>query len=274
MALVSNIQKERIIEYLKQGKRFDGRKPEEFRNIEVKMGISKNAEGSCSVKFGESEVYCGVKLDVMEPFPDSEDEGILMTTAELSPMASPDFETGPPRIEAIELGRVIDRGVRESGFIDFKKLCIKKGEKVWAVFIDIYAVNDSGNLIDLAGLAALIALGNAKMPVYDEATEKVDREKGWTKDGLPLNEKVMSLNMSFYKIGNSIIVDPVLEEQGIVDYRLSLALSSDGKETKISSIQKSGEGAIDKEDMEKILKLAVDKWKEMQPQINKFVWGK
>ena len=35
------------------------------------------------------------------------------------------FDIGRPGIEAIELARVIDRGIRESGFIDFKKLCIK-----------------------------------------------------------------------------------------------------------------------------------------------------
>ena len=129
MAILPKIQKDRIIEYLKEGKRFDGRKPEEFRDIEIKMGVSKNAEGSCSIKFGDCEVYCGVKLDAMTPFPDSGNEGILMTTAELSPIASPDFETGPPRIGAIELGRVIDRGLRESGFIDFEKLVIKENEK-------------------------------------------------------------------------------------------------------------------------------------------------
>ncbi len=42
---VSNLTGERIKEYLSEGKRFDGRKPEEFREIIIETGVSKNAEG-------------------------------------------------------------------------------------------------------------------------------------------------------------------------------------------------------------------------------------
>ena len=139
---------ERIKKYLKQGKRFDNRKTEEFREILVETGVSKNAEGSARVKIGNTEVIVGIKMSVGTPYPDSPNKGNLMTTAELLPLSSPRFESGPPKFEAIELGRIIDRGVRESKFIEFEKLCIKEGEKVWTVFIDIYSINDDGNLLD------------------------------------------------------------------------------------------------------------------------------
>jgi len=125
---------DRIKEYLGRGKRFDGRTPEEFRKITIEKDISKKAEGSVRVRLGKSEVLVGVKMSVVEPYPDSQDEGVLMTTAELLPLSSERFENGPPKFPAIEMGRVIDRSLRESGFIDFKKLCIKEGEKVWNIF--------------------------------------------------------------------------------------------------------------------------------------------
>lgn len=269
---IPNLQKNRIIEYLKQGKRFDGRGLTEHREIVVETGISKNAEGSCSVKFGKTEVYCGVKLGIAEPYPDSQDQGTLMTTVELSPLASNDFELGPPRVNAIEMARIIDRGVRESGFIDFKKLCIKEGEKVWQVFIDIYPINDDGNLLDVAALAALIALGMAKMPVYNEKEEKIEHEL--SKNSLPLNKEAMAFNMTLHKINDEIIADASREEEEISDFRVSIAVADNKGEARITAIQKGKEDAIAEEEMEKILKIVEDKFKEMMPKINKFVWGK
>lgn len=269
---VPNLQKKRIIEYLKDGKRFDGRGLDEHREIVVETGLSANAEGSCRLKFGKTEVYCGVKLGLAEPYPDSQDEGTFMTTAELSPMASDDFELGPPRINSIELARIIDRGIRESGFIDFKKLCIKEGEKVWQVFLDIYAINDDGNLLDVAGLAALVALGTAKMPVYNEKEEKIEHEL--SKDPLPLNKEALAFNMTIHKIGDQLVADASREEELISDYRLSIAVADNKGKARITAMQKGKEGTISESDMENILKMVEDKFKDMFPKISKHVWGK
>ena len=45
------------------------------------------------------------------------DKGIFICTAEILPLAHPDIETGPPGPEVIELARVVDRGIRESGVL-------------------------------------------------------------------------------------------------------------------------------------------------------------
>ncbi len=271
--IIPNLQKERIIEYIGEKKRFDGRKLDEYREIEVKMGISNNAESSCSVKFGKTEVYAGVKLLPSVPYPDSQDEGTFMTSAELSPMSSEDFDLGPPKIDAIELARIIDRGIRESGFIDFKKLCIKEGEKVWQVFLDIVTINDDGNLMDVAGLAAIIALGNAKMPVYDAETNKVGHEL--SKTHLPVEKDAMAFSMTFHKIDGTIVVDPTKEEEDISDLRLTVAVADDGKgKPRITAMQKGKEGTVSEKDLAEILDLIEHKWKEMFPKVSKFVWGK
>ncbi len=244
-----NITKERIKEYLKQGKRFDGRKLDEFREISIETGIEKNAEGSARVKIGKTEVLVGVKMAVSTPYDDSPDKGNLMVTAELIPMSSPRFESGPPQFNAIELGRVIDRGIRESKFIELDKLCIKEGEKVWTVFIDIYSINDDGNLLDAAGIGAIAALSNAKIPKYDMENEKVLFGE-WTDEKLALN-KALPISLTVHKIGDNLIIDPTREEEDISETRVTME-SADGV---ISSMQKGNSVALEVEEFEKILDL-------------------
>ena len=101
------------------------------------MRLISKAEGSARVKLGKTQVVAGIKMDIGEPYPDSPEKGVMMTAAELIPLASPDFEAGPPREDAIELARVVDRGIRESEVIELDKLCIEPGEIIWMVFMSI-----------------------------------------------------------------------------------------------------------------------------------------
>jgi len=97
------MMEEYVRELMKMGKRVDKRKLDELRPIEFEVGLIPKAEGSARVRLGTTDVIVGVKLDVGEPFPDTPDKGILITNAEFSPIASPEFEPGPPGEDAIEL---------------------------------------------------------------------------------------------------------------------------------------------------------------------------
>lgn len=243
----SNITGDRIKEFLAKGKRFDGRKLDEFREIVIETGVSKKAEGSVRVKIGKTEVLVGVKMNVSEPYPDSPDKGNLMTTAELTPLSSDRISLGRPGFESVEIGRIIDRALRESGFIDFKKLVIKEGEKVWTLFVDIYSINNDGNLLDAAGIGAIVALKIAKIPKYDEKEEKVLFGE-FTDKGLPLNDN-FPLSITVHKLGNNLIIDPTLEEEDISETRVTIG----SYEGFISSMQKGASHSIDIEDFHKIL---------------------
>lgn len=267
---IANLTKDRIIEYLEKGKRFDDRSSLEYRPIKVTYGISDKAEGSAGVTIGKTEVWAGVKLDVMEPYTGSEEEGTMMVTTELLPLASERFQLGPPSIQSIELARIVDRGIRESGFIDFKELCIKKGEKVWCVMIDIYPINDDGNLIDASALAAVCALRNAVFPKLKE-DDKVDFGNHTDKP-LPLTEN-MPLTLTFYKIGNTFILDPTTEEEDAANSRLTIEISHDkDKEYFINAMQKGGERALTKDEIFYLFDTAVKErekyYKLLEEQIN------
>jgi len=264
----SNLTKRRIQEFLDQDKRFDNRSLLQFRDIKIETGVSKNAEGSARIKMGNTEVIAGVKIDVTEPYTDREDEGTLITTCELLPLSSPKYEVGPPRINAIEIARIVDRGIRESGFIDFKKLCIKKGEKVYGIFLDIYSINDGGNLIDASCLASVMALKNAKMPKYDSKKEVIKYGE-LTSKSLPLTESV-PLTVTFHKIGEKILVDPVSEEEDASEARLSMAITrGKKKDLVINALQKGGEKPFTEQEIFKIIDLSIEKFKELEKIVSK-----
>jgi len=261
----SDLTKKRIKDFLKNGKRFDGRDLLDHREIVIETGISKNAEGSARVKLGNTEVMAGIKMGMGTPYPDHEDEGTMMTTLELLPLSSEGFEYGPPRINSIEIARIVDRGIRESGVIDFHKLCIEKGEKVWTVFIDMYSINDDGNLLDACALAAVSALLTAKMPKYDEKEEKVVFGE-FTNKGLPLSKNV-PLTYTFNKIGDKIILDPSREEEDTSDGRLSVAVFQDKKDVIITAMQKGKEAPFTIEEVGNIAELVEKKYKDSSKSI-------
>ena len=237
----------------------DGRKLDEFREIEVETGVSKNAEGSARVKIGDTEVIAGIKMDVGTPFADSPDSGVLMVGVELLPLSSPDFETGPPGKDAVELARIVDRGIRESKMIDMGKLCITKGEAVWMIFIDIYTINDDGNLIDASALASLMALKSAVFPKLDGDKVKFGE---FTKNRLPLTR--LPVTCTLYKIKDKIIIDPNLDEQKAVDARLTVAISEDGN---LNAMQKGGLMGLDIETIDLMIKMAGNQIKNLRKYI-------
>jgi len=254
MMETSELTKKRISDYLREGKRFDNRKLLEFRDLKIELGISKNAEGSARVKLGKTDVMVGVKMDVMEPYKDSQNEGVLSSIAELLPMSSDRFESGPPGFESIEVGRLIDRSIRESGFVDFKKLCIKEGEKVWSVMIDFYSINDNGNLVDAAVIGAVAALIDAKMPKYNEEKGKVEFGE-WTNKKLPLSKSI-PITMTFYKINGKIILDPIKEEEDASEAKLTLCIIEENGKKYITAAQKGNEAGLSIEDTGKIFEIA------------------
>jgi len=261
--ITSNLTAERIKEYLNEGKRFDGRKPEEFRELTIETGVSKNAEGSARIKLGNTEVIVGIKMDVSEPYADSKDSGNLMVTAEFLTMSSPRLDLGPQPFESLELARVIDRGIRESHYIDLKKLCIEEGKKVWTVMIDIYTINDDGNLMDAAGIGAIAALKNARIPEYNAETGKTKFGE-WTDKKISLLKET-PISLTVHKIGNNLVIDPTKEEEDISETRVTVC-SSNGE---VYSMQKGNSKELTIEEFNKVLDLVEKTESELAKKLEK-----
>lgn len=241
--IVSSMTKEYIQKLAESGKRIDGRGPDQFRSITVKKNVVTSAEGSAQVNLGDTTVIVGVKMEVGEPFADTPDKGVLTTNAELVPLASPTFEPGPPSGTAIELARVVDRGIRESDAIDLEKLCVVPKEKVWIVFIDIHVLDYDGNLLDAAAMGAFAALSSTTVPAKQfELGEDFK---------LPVNHYPISCTTA--KVGSALLLDPSLDEERIADARLTVSTDENGD---IRAMQKGLSGAFTYEDIIKVINMA------------------
>lgn len=266
---VSNLMKDTLEKMFSEGKRFDGRGLLDLRDFEIEYDISYKAEGSVRVKMGKTEVLVGVKMQLGEPYGDSPDKGNLMISADLLPLASPRYEMGPPKFNAIELPRLIDRMVRESGMIDLKKLCIKKGEQVWTVIVDIYPINDDGAIIDAASIGTVAALHSAFIPGIKE-DGRPDYENR-TKNKIPLSKETMPISFTFYKLGSSMILSPTREEEESCEAKITWGISKFNKQYMLNSCQKGLETPFSRAEIEEMMKILPKKYDEVMKKLNKFM---
>jgi len=295
MTIVPVIKRDYITKLAEQGKRIDGRGFDQYRNIEIETNVVNKAEGSARVKIGNTQVLCGIKMDIGEPFPDTPTTGVMSTAAEFVPLASPDFESGPPREDAIELARVVDRGVRESQVIQLEKLCVTPGEKVWLVFIDIHILDYDGNLFDAASLAALAALLTTKVPIsrFLKELDEKDRSSWQQKlldiytipgvDVVPFGEDNGSkdtvqdfplpmieppISCTAVKINDFVLFDPCFDEEIIADVRLTVATDHKGD---LRAMQKGLSGSFTREEIQKVIKGALDNGHEIRKILNQCI---
>jgi len=262
MSPTVRVKQKQIAQLVSLGNRLDGRGLTDYREIQLDMGVAGRAEGSARVRLGKTEVMVGTKIELGEPFPDVPNEGVLTVNAELVPLASPTFEPGPPNEDSIELARVVDRGIRESKAIALEKLCVEPGKKVFVVFVDVYVLNHDGNLIDASALAALAALINTKMPKYKVEEGEIKVKSGY--DPLPMRNYPIAV--TFAKINDNIIVDPWLEEEQVMDARITITTDKDGK---ICAVQKGGYGCFTTQRILEAAKIAREKAQELRKLVVK-----
>lgn len=267
----TNLTRGALAKMFAEDKRFDGRNTLSYRDLVIETGVSNKAEGSARVRLGKTEVLVGVKMETAEPYADSPTKGNLSVSCDLLPLASPRFEQGPPKFPAIELPRLVDRALRESGMIDFHKLVITPKEKVWTIMVDIYPVNDDGNIIDAAAIGAAVALKQARIPALDKDTGKVDYHQPPTDKKLPLTAGIIPLSMTFYKLGSSIILDPTREEEEACEMKITFGASKWNKQFMINSSQKTGELTLSEEEIEKILDILPEKYEELNEKLKNYL---
>jgi exosome complex component RRP42 len=253
-SILSEIKRDHIHKLLAKGKRVDGRAWDEFRPISITPRFSETAEGSARVKLGNTDVLVGVKMAIGTPFEDTPNKGVLSTNAELIPLASPTFESGPPDEHSIELARVVDRGIRESQMIDLEKLCIEPKKEVWMLFTDVYVLDYDGNLFDAATLGAVTALMSTIVPAKAN-------DKG---EDFPLPINHIPISITAVQIENSILVDPTLDEEKVAAARLTVTTDENGD---IRAMQKGFTGALSIDQINKMIETSQRLGNEMRKLI-------
>jgi len=233
-----------ILDLAAEGKRLDGRGPDDYRPISIEPGFVATADGSALARIGETAVLCGIKLEPGKPFPDTPNAGVLTTNAELVPLSSPVFEPGPPQPGAIEVSRVVDRAIRAAETIDLTRLCVTPGEKSWVCYVDMHALDHAGNLIDTALLSAVAALAHATVPAKRFEIAESD---------YPLEIRHYPIECTFVRLGDTIVVDPTFDEERAAQGRLTVATDETGQ---IVAMQKGLVGAFSPDDVKDVVRRA------------------
>ena len=254
--ILMELRRNKVLQHLEKGKRFSGRGNDEYRSLEVLTNVSENANGSARVKLGKTDVVAGTKFALGEPYADSPNEGSISVGVELTPLASPLNEVGPPSPQEVELSRVVDRGIRESHCLDLESFCITPGEKVLSVYIDIYALNGDGNMLDASAMAALVALNTTRMPKLEDG-KMVYGEYESTLLKLA-NQPLLA---TFAKIGNTIVADPDLGEEKAMSARFSFGSTEKGI---LTAFQKGGAGAFTMAELEQAIEIGLKNGKSLR----------
>jgi len=253
---IPTIEEEQLRYLAFEKRRLDERSPEVFRELEVEVNPIGAAEGSARVKMGNTDLIVGVKMNPGTPYPDKTDQGVLMTGAELKPMAHKSFAGGPPSSEAVEIARVVDRGIRESKMIDTKKLCITPGQEVWMLYVDIQVIDFDGNIIDAATLGALLALHNTTVPAarFGKGEDYKLEVNGW-----PIAVTVVMIN-------GQMMADPTEIEEAVAEARLTISTDENND---IRAMQKGLSGAFSYEQVGEAVDLAARLSQELRKIIKR-----
>ncbi len=144
------------------GKRMDGRGPEDLRQLRIEAGVLHEADGSAFVEWGGNKIICGVygPRECIPRFLASPYRALVKCRYMMSPFASLEehSRSGPSR-RSTELSKVI----REV----FENLVI--AEKFPNTQIDIYidVLQADGGTRTASITAAAVALANAGIPMKD-----------------------------------------------------------------------------------------------------------
>ena len=222
--VVETIRKAQLAQLLADGKRMDERRMDQLRELKIETGLIQKANGSARVTLGNTQVIAGVKIATGIPFPDTPDKGILMVNAEILPLSSPYAEPGPPSEDAIELARVVDRGIRESQMVDLGKLSLVPGKSVVAIFVDCNIMNVDGNLFDATSYAVVSALRTSKMKKYVVKDEKAEAKD----EMVPVPVERTPVSVTLARIGDKMVIDPSTEEEASMDMRITITTDDEG----------------------------------------------
>lgn len=153
---------EKKLQLIVDGKRIDGRKPEEMRNVRIEAGMLTEADGSAYVEWGGNRIICGVygPRECIPRHGASPYYSIIKCRYMMSPFASLEEHgrSGPSR-RSTELSKVI----REV----FENLIIAERFPNTQIDIFIDVLQASGGTRTASITAAAVALVNAGIPMKD-----------------------------------------------------------------------------------------------------------
>jgi exosome complex component RRP41 len=225
------------------GKRLDGRLPEQLRPIEMKLDVVKRANGSALVKFGGTVAIAAVHgpRALFPRYLQESATGILRCRYNMAPFSVEDRKSPGPDRRSVELSKVIRLALEPALFLeDFPKATID-------VFVEILQADGSTRVAAIN--AASLALVSA---------------------GIPMKDLIVACSVG--KIDDTLVVDLDGKEDNNSESDVAVAFLP--SKEKVSLLQM--DGVLSEEELDKLMKLATDSCKkiyELQKKVLKEKYG-
>ncbi|KAF9466752.1 ribosomal protein S5 domain 2-type protein [Collybia nuda] len=253
-------EKEFLFSSLKQSLRLDGRLPLEIRTPILTFG-SELGWVECSL--GKTRVMAQVDAKMVKPPPERPFEGLITIHSEISPMASSDYEPGRPSEEEVTITRMLDKVLRRSDAVDKESLCILAGQRVWHIRLTLHFLADSGNMLDCACLAGMVALKHFRRPdvevIGDEVTVHLPSERAPVP--LSIHHTPFCFTFAFFPDPDTTpVLDPTQLEQRLSAGLFSISLNA---QRELCVVQKLGGVPLPVDEVLRIVNIAVQKAGEL-----------
>ena len=211
------------VKLLIDGKRLDGRLPEEMRKVEMKVDVVSRADGSAMVRFGDTIAIAAV-YGPRPLYPKHLQEsrtGVLRCRYNMVPFSVAERKTPGPDRRSIELSKVIRLALEPALFLEeFPKATID-------IFVEILQADGSTRVTGIN--AASLALAAA---------------------GIPMKDLVAACSVG--KIENSLILDLSGVEDNNSECDMAFAMMP--SKEKITLLQM--DGTLKKEEIKKLMEMA------------------
>ncbi|KAJ3369201.1 Exosome complex component RRP45 [Allomyces arbusculus] len=205
--------------------RVDRRATTALRPVQITYGPDF---GYAQVSLGKTRCAATVSATVTAPRADHPSDGILLFNTEIAPMAQPGLgssDTSRVSEDEVFVSRMLDKALRLSRAVDTEGLCILAGQQVWTVRVDVRVLDNDGNIMDCASLAAVAALLHFRRPDVSVAGEDVTIHPADEKSPVPLTvyHAPLCTSFAFFDQGRVTLLDPTRLEEALQDGHLTVA---------------------------------------------------
>ncbi|GAA5929486.1 hypothetical protein JCM3775_002354 [Rhodotorula graminis] len=250
---------------LRKGVRLDGRAMYDLRPVQLTFG---DELGWVECRLGDTRVVAQVSAEIVKPLADRPYEGFLNLTTEISPMASVAYEAGRASEDEVLMTRLLEKALRRSNAVDREALCIVAGQKVWSIRVDVHFLDDEGNMLDCASIAAMTALRHFRKPdatvVGEEVTIHSMTER--VPVALAVHHSPACLTFAFFGEDSLAVLDPTHLEQQLCTGTLTLALNA---QSEICVLSKQGGAPLSADDVMKAVQIGVERVRQVDEVVVK-----
>jgi ribonuclease PH len=219
----------------KKYERPDGRAYDAMRPIEITVGVSKFAEGSCEIRFGDTEVLCLATVsDTVPRHLIGKDEGWVTAEYAMLPRSTPERSqreslAGRPGGRTFEIQRLVGRALRSA--VDLKAL----GSR--SVTIDCEVIQADGGTRTAAITGGYVALAHALRHFTPR----------------PVRKNVAAVSVGF--VNGELVLDLPYAEDSVADADVNVVGTSAGE---LIEVQGTAERRpFSREDFDRVLELAM-----------------